>query len=336
MFGTTDVEQQQQRQQGQGFPDMSREGLSMSKAVRQLAASPALWAAAWAQLAAFCQAMYTRQYGKLAKAKPSSSSSTTTTNRNSSSRSSSRSKSSRSGSSIAGSSDLAGMFASLQLSSPHEQVAAVFDPEEISARIEDLEFPGKSRHPSEAAVASSIGNGIRPPGGFLLKVFRISMLHDWPVFCEGLGPQQGSSGDYGSRPRESYASGGGSSSGSGNSSSGGSSSSGGGSSNDAGNSRGGGCSSSGGNIIGSSDSRGQGNSGSNSNGGSSTAITGALEVTSRAFTGSSSRGSVAPAAALQLVLEAAVLLGVADRPQESSAAVTLPSVYNGHPLQLGS
>ena len=179
MFGT-EVEQQQQ---GQGLPSASCEDVQASRAaLTQLAASPALWAAAWAQLAAFCHGMYTWQCGKLKKAQPSSNSRTNGNSSSSSSMSSSKS------SSIAGSSDLAGMFASLQLFPDHEQVAAVFDPGEISARIEALSIPAKGRPFSETALASALRRGFLVPTAFLDSVLTSQGRSD---LCEGLNLQQG-------------------------------------------------------------------------------------------------------------------------------------------------
>ena len=296
--------------------------------MEQLAASPALLAAAWAQLAAFCQGMYTWQYGKLAKAQHSSSSKCT---------------SSRS-SSVAGSSDLAGMFASLQLFPDHEQVAAVFDPGEISARIEALRIPAKGRPSSEAALGSTVRSGFLCPAAFLIGVLRTS--YGWSIFCEGLSPQQRASGikGCGSRPVGSCSSGGGSSSGRGDSRGVGNRA-GGGSSSGRGDSSGEGNRAGKSSNSGRGDSSGGGNSGSNSNGGSgsggsSNTIAGAGKSISMSSTWSSSgegsscssgriwsssRGGVAPAAALQLLLEAAALLGVADMPEESSHAVAVLS-----------
>ena len=268
--GGTDRTDREQQQQGQGLPAMSNEDLLTSSAVTQLAASPALWAAAWAQLAAFCQGMYTWQGGKLKKALPSSSST--------------RGNSSSSSSSIkAGSSDFARMFAALQLSPDHEQVAAVFQPGEISARIELLSLPAKGRPFSETALASVLRRGFTASVSFLDSALT---FHGPSVLCEGRSSQEGGSGSKG-------------------------------------------------NGSGSSSGGGGGGAGRSS---SSSAHTGAGEGISSTSTGSgsgevsscssgriwsSSRGGVAPAAALQLVLEAAVLLGVVGRPRESSAAVML-------------
>ena len=332
----TDSEQQQQ--QGQALPAVSKEGLLTSRAVTQLAASPALWAAAWGQLAAFCQGMYTWQGERPAKAQPSSSS---------------RSKSSKS-SSLAGNSDLAGMFAMLQIFPDHEQVAAAFAPGEISARIEALDIPAKGRPFSKTALAKAVGHGFVAPAAFLDTVLA---FHDRSVLCEGLNLQQGASESEvtGSRAGGNCSSGGGSSRGRNDSggmgkSSGGGSSSGRNDSGGMGNGSGGGSSSgrndSGGmgNSSGGGSSSGRGNSAGGSSwndrggGGSSNAIRGAGEIISRTSTGSSSgegiscssgrawsssRGGVAPAAALQLMLEAAVLLGVVDRLQETTAAVMI-------------
>ena len=271
-------------QQGQGLSAVPSKGLLTSRVVMQLAASPALWAAAWAQLAAFCQGMYTWQGGKLKKSQPSSSSSS----------SGGRSKSSKS-STIAGSSERTGMFASLQLSPDHEQVAAVFDHGEISARIEALEIPAKGRPLSEVALAKALRYGFVAPAAFLDSVLTV---HGGSVL-EGLNLQQVVSGSEGTGSR-------------------------------AGVNRDGG----GGSSTGRGDSSGEGNS--SSRGGSSNSTTGAREIISRTSACSSSgeassrsggclwsRGGVAPAATLQLVLEAAALLGVADGPQESSNAVML-------------
>ena len=275
-----------EQQQSHALSAVSGEGILTSRAVRQLAASPALWAAAWAQLAAFCQGMYTWQGGKLAKTQHSSSSST---NGNSCS-SSSKSTSSRS-SSIAGNPDFAGMFASLQLSPDHEQVAAVFDAGEISARIEALDIPAKGRPFSETALPRTSRGGFVDPAAFLHSMLT---FHDRSVLCEGLSPQEGTSGIRG-HGTSSGENSGGSSSSRGRSDSSGSSSS------------------SGGKENGSSSTGGDGD-GSRSGEGSSC---------SSGRIWSSSRGGVAPAAALQLVLEAAVLLGVVDRPRESTAAAAL-------------
>ena len=260
MFGSDGQEQQQQ---GQALPG---EGLSTSGAVMQLAASPALWAAAWAQLAAFCQGMYTWQGG----------------------------------SNTAGSSGIAGIFASP--SPDHEQVAAVFSPREISARIEVLAIPAKGRPFSETALASTIRRGFAAPAAFLDILIT---FHGRSVLCEGPKPEEGASEGEGRENSGAR----GSSSGRDDSSSRGN------------NGRGGG-----------------GSSGVTGGGGSSSANAGAGEDISRTSTGSScgeassgsssrtwsgSRGGVAPAAALQLILEAAALLGVAERHRESSAAVIL-------------
>ena len=288
--GARDMEQLQQH--GQGLPAVSSEGI-ISRAVTQLAASPALWASAWAQLGAFCQGMYTWQGGKLAEAQPSSSS----TDGNSSC--SSSSKSSRS-STIAGSSGLAGMFASLQLSPDHEQVTALFHPREISARIEALNLPAKGRPFSETALASNVRRGFVAPAAFLCSVVA---FHGQSFLCGGPSFQQGASGDMGpgSCGRE-YSGRGGNSGGGGNSSGAGR------------------------------------NSASGPGGGSSDGKTGAGESISMEFSGnscgrtsscssghswSSSIGGVAPAAAPQVLLEAAALVGVADMRQESTAAVLL-------------
>ena len=186
----TNVEEEQQ-QQRQALPAVSNEPLSTSRAVRQLVTSPALWSAAWAQLAAFCQGMYTWQGDKLAKSSSSSSSSTTGKS------SSSRSKSSRS-SSVAGKFDLAALSALLQLFPDHEQVAAVFDPGEVSARIQALELPAKGRPASKTAFAAAYRDGFVAPAIFVSCVLT---LHGKPVLCEGLDFQQGlsRSGDTGSR-----------------------------------------------------------------------------------------------------------------------------------------
>ena len=274
----------EQQQQGQALPAVSNEGLLMPIAVRLLAGSPALWAAAWAQLAAFCQGMYTWQGGKLAEAQPSSSSSS----KGSSSSGSSSSKSTGGRSStIAGSSDFAGMFASLQLFPDHEQVAAVFDPGEISARLEELSIPAKGRPLSGADLSRTVYGGFVAPSAFLDSVL---IFQGW---CGGASVGHGTS----SRDNSS-----------GRSSSGRSDSSG----------------SSGG---GSSEGKDRGGSRSNAN-------TRAAESISRTSTGSSSgecsscsggsiwgRGGVGPAAALQLVLEAAALLGVAGGRREATVAV---------------
>ena len=315
----TEVEQQQQ---GQGLPAMSSEGLLTSRAVAQLAASPALWAAAWAQLAAFCQGMYTWQGGKLKKAQPSSSS---------------RSKSSKS-SSIVGSSYLAGMCTSHQIFPDHEQVAAVFDPREISARIELLSLPAKGRPFSETALATVLRRGFTASVSFLDSAL---IFHGPSVLCEGLSTQEGGSGSERqcSRAGGICDIGGSSSSGRGDSgsegnSSGGGSSSGRGYSSGRENSGDGGSSSGRGNSSGG----GGGNSDGGGGGGSSNAIARAGKIISKTSTGasseeasscsngriwSSSRGGVAAAAALQLILEAAALLGVADRAQVSTTAVLL-------------
>ena len=341
----------------QALPAGSNEDSPTSRAWRQLAASPALWAAAWAQLAAFCQGMYTWQYGKPKKTRPSESSSSSMTNRNSSS---SSSKSGSRSSNVAGSSDLAGIVASLQLCPDHEQVAALFDPREFSARVEALGIPAKGRPFLETALAHAVGFGFSAPTAFVDTVLT---CHGMSILCEGVSLQQGARGSKGPGSRGGENSGGtgrgdrGSSSsgrGEGSSSSGrgeGSSSSG----------RGEGSSSSGRGEWGSSSSstggrgeggsgsssggRGEGGSGSSSSGGSSgggdssNANTRAAESSSRTLTGSTSSGEdsscssdrlwsesiggLAPAAGLQLMLEAAALLWVADRHKQSSAAVTL-------------
>ena len=308
----TDVEEQQQ---GQGLPAVSNEDVPTSRALTQLAASPALWAAAWAQLAAFCHGMYTWQGGKPAQAQPSSSSSS-----NNVKSSSSRSKSSR-GSRVAGSSDLAGMFASLQLSPDHEQVAAVFESGEMSARIEALSIPAKGKPSSETALATILRHGFEAPLTFIDSVLG---FHDRSVLYEGHF-QQGASRSEGTGSRAG-----------GNCSSGGGSGSGRGDTSGEGNSSGGGSSSGRGNTMGEGNNSGSNSSSGCGGNGSSNKSTEPVKLISTSCTGSSSgeacssgriwsssRGGVAPAAALQLVLQAAALVGVVDRPWQSTAAVKL-------------